>query len=520
MLVEHRRALYQDLLGQPSTDPAGEAGAPNQVEGLKPEAGDTEQPGRDEEPDGDAGARGDHEIGIGGTQCTQGFEDSGNHAPGCPGCPFPDPMHVHVGQQGEGVYRLHGRPADPVAAPPRPQGQQVEQHPATAGDQEHVNPSPRRPGTPPQVLHLTCQYRPSVGGVERFVEGLCRHLPNHGIGASVLALDRTYERPGEVLPHHEILDGIPVRRVAYRRVGTYFLAPGVLRALGRPDVLHVHNTEFFLDAVPWIRRSLPGVPVLLTPHGGYFHTRSLWRLKQFHFRVVMPRLLAHVERVIAVSVPDERRFQGLVAPEKLLRIPVAVDHHRFRSMRPASSGAGILHLGRYSPNKRIDRLLDLLEDLPAVGPLHLVGDLVGAHADQVIDRIGRGGSLAGRIFAHGFVADADLADIVARCRFVASSSDYEGFGMALVEGMAAGLVPLANAALPSFRELVDPDTRGFLVPFASRSDAAEAVAEAVVATDLAERSAACRRFAAGFDPDAIAAAHASLYFEVLQRRTC
>lgn len=44
------------------------------------------------------------------------------------------------------------------------------------------------------------------------------------------------------------------------------------------------------------------------------------------------------------------------------------------------------------------------------------------------------------------------------------TSDYEGFGMVLTEGMAFGCVPLAFNSFPSLRDIVDEGRDGFIIP--------------------------------------------------------
>jgi len=58
------------------------------------------------------------------------------------------------------------------------------------------------------------------------------------------------------------------------------------------------------------------------------------------------------------------------------------------------------------------------------------------------------------------------------CSVIASSSEYEGFGLAVVEGMAAGLFPLLSD-IPAFRHLISKTNVGVLVDFSNVDEAAE-----------------------------------------------
>ena len=49
--------------------------------------------------------------------------------------------------------------------------------------------------------------------------------------------------------------------------------------------------------------------------------------------------------------------------------------------------------------------------------------------------------------------DETIKALMRKSSFVASSSEYEGFGIAAVEGMSAGLIPLLSE-IPPFRRLI------------------------------------------------------------------
>jgi alpha-1,3-mannosyltransferase len=170
-------------------------------------------------------------------------------------------------------------------------------------------------------------------------------------------------------------------------------------------------------------------------------------------------------------------------------------------------GRGVIHIGRIVPHKRVDRLSDLIADLPALGPLHLVGD------DRALDsglraRLTRRGARL-----HGILPAPALRAVMATCQFVASASAYEGFGMSLVEGMAAGLVPLANRDVPSFRGIITDGVDGFLVPFGDRAAAAHRVRRAM-GEDLAQIGSRARSSAHRCGTVEVVARHRELYAEV------
>lgn len=153
-------------------------------------------------------------------------------------------------------------------------------------------------------------------------------------------------------------------------------------------------------------------------------------------------------------------------------------------------GAGqrnqFVYVGRLARNKNIDGLMDAFSILSAQREgltLHIVGeDVAGVMASRTDDECR---ALRGRgIQYHGQVSDDDLRPIVDQSRFFVSASQYEGFGLAVVEAMAVGKIPIVND-IPAMRAIIGHGKNGYLIDFAAPSAAAQAMARIL---DLPEAS--------------------------------
>lgn len=273
-----------------------------------------------------------------------------------------------------------------------------------------------------------------------------------------------------------------------------FLLPRAFRRAGGAVVATVHDLAF--RRLPWTVRE---------------ETRAALDA-EFH------RTLARAAMVITVS----RTVRGeLLAGEPIGAGRVAAIHHGPGHLSGRSGGAlptgtperYVLHVGTIEPRKNIELLLAVWEawvaEDPSAPALVLCGrrgwKSAALHAG--FDRAARAGWL--RHF--GYVDDDALAALYRRALAVVCPSLYEGFGLPLVEAMAAG-TPAVASDIPVFREVA-----GAGAVFAPPDDAAawkRALAELARDAALRERLAERGRERAGAFDWSTAAAETR---DVLQR---
>ncbi len=169
------------------------------------------------------------------------------------------------------------------------------------------------------------------------------------------------------------------------------------------------------------------------------------------------------DAVIAVSEFTRRQVVDLLGyPADR----VFVVHHGARPLAypPLPRERLVLHVGAIQARKNIARLVTAFEALDDSWRLLLAGSF-GYGAGEILRHI-ESSRAAGRILVPGYVAPEDLAGWYARASIFAFPSLDEGFGMPLLEAMAAG-VPIVTSncsALPEVAGeaalLVDPrDTK-------------------------------------------------------------
>lgn len=298
--------------------------------------------------------------------------------------------------------------------------------------------------TAPLIVHVVRQFLPNRGGLEDVVANLARQTVRRGYRVRVVTLDSLFTTPEDKLPLREDIDGIEVVRIPWSGTSRYPLAPQVFRHLADADLVHVHAIDFFFDALAW-GRPLHGKPMIVTTHGGFFHTRKYATIKKIWFQTLTRASAMAYRRVVCCSASDLKQFSEIV-PDSLL-IENGADIGKFADTASRRAKRRIVTIGRFSVNKRLDHLLDAMAMLKTRDPeWHL--DIIGAESD--LNRADVEGAiesrhLSGRVTLHVSPENDTIRRVIAEASIFASASEYEGFGLVALEAMSAGLLPVLNA---------------------------------------------------------------------------
>jgi glycosyltransferase involved in cell wall biosynthesis len=181
------------------------------------------------------------------------------------------------------------------------------------------------------------------------------------------------------------------------------------------------------------------------------------RTRRAHLRSLR-RVGARADRIITISEATKRdliEHVGIDPARITIAFPGVGAEFRDAAAEPPPAVAGrpyIVVVGTTNARKNLGLMLEGFRDIALqYEDLDLV--VVGASdVDEpailgAIDRL----RLRGRVHRLGYVDDQTLAGIVAGAKLLVFPSLYEGFGMPVVEAMAAG-VPVAASSAPSLDE--------------------------------------------------------------------
>ncbi|MEV7000457.1 glycosyltransferase [Streptomyces sp. NPDC093982] len=300
-----------------------------------------------------------------------------------------------------------------------------------------------------------------VGGAEQQLRLLLRHLPAQ---CDVVALTN----PGPVAAGLAA-DGVRVTHLGMagnRDLGALPRLARLIRA-GRYDLVHTHLYRACLYGR--IAARLAGVGTVVATEHSIGDTRLEGRPLTAGVRALYlaGERLGHTTVAVSPTVAERLRHWGVPGP-RIRVIPNGIDAPRFRYDEVRRKEARAFHglppdayvvggVGRLTPGKRFDLLVQALPQLPGDVRLLLVGGgpeeaalLRTARALGVVDRVVLAGE---RPYLPGPGDEAPgLVALLSAMDVLASPSPQESFGLAVVEALAAGL-PVLYASCPAVEDL-------------------------------------------------------------------
>ncbi len=298
-------------------------------------------------------------------------------------------------------------------------------------------------------------------------------------------------------PEHDAVEGICVIRVPCIDLKYYKPTWLPMNALRAADVLHVHGIGAPLDAVALLQ-PLHRRPIVVSTHGGIFHTAILSKLKRWYFQKIVSLSGRRVNQFLATSKNDYRLFEKVSDRVTLLENGVALP----AAVQVPRDDRRLLHVGRLAENKQVEKLLQIVAELAAMEAgitLRLVGPDWRGNSARLI-ALAKSLKVEQAVDFVGEVSGEQLAVEYASAGWLVSASRFEGFGLSLIEGMSAGCVPIVNR-IAAFEDIIEYGRNGFLIDFEKTEEAARTIASLLTSGPSQEIASAARATALNYSWD-------------------
>ncbi|MBS4206750.1 glycosyltransferase [Bacillus sp. FJAT-50079] len=237
------------------------------------------------------------------------------------------------------------------------------------------------------------------------------------------------------------------------------LVKKAIKEHGIPDIIHAHSTHWGGWAAAKISRKY-GIPLIITEHSSKF-VRDL--LKPYEKKEAK-KTFEIAKKVIAVGPSLEKELLQYTPSSKLIRIPNIVDLSGFqidRSNEKKERKFRFLSIAFLNKNKGIDLLIRAFEKVFKHQEVELIIGGEGPEMDKLTkltDDLG----LSEQIHFLGLLDRDEVKKQMGMCDSFVSASEYETFGVVLIEALACGK-PIISTKSGGPDEIVT-DENGILVP--------------------------------------------------------
>lgn len=298
-----------------------------------------------------------------------------------------------------------------------------------------------------RVLMLVSEAPPIKSGISRVAGELTERLRHRGVEIDMLSANE-----------------IPRGTFKEFRLSSLALHwPHIQRRLREYDILHVHGVVPTFSDVGLIlgriggRTSCPTQAMIYTHHSD-IDIAGL-DIPAGIYNKMHRRLLRLADHVVASTPNYALQLESSARLGRVSAVRFGVRADNFQTLNTKSSRLNVLFVGQLRPYKGVDVLLKAWRHLDGTADLHIVGD--GHDCENLKMRATELGLSS--VTFHGSVSDAQLQEFYAQAHVLVlpSTRKAEAFGLVLLEGMAAGCVPIASS-LPGVSDVVN--TTGFTFP--------------------------------------------------------
>ncbi|MCF0178711.1 MAG: glycosyltransferase family 4 protein [Bacteroidales bacterium] len=338
-----------------------------------------------------------------------------------------------------------------------------------------------------KLLYFTIQIN-NLGGLARIVIDKINWLVVHGYEVTLCNIERV-----EVKPYYEIDKRVKLVRgdMSTEPGGAWTRIKGVLASIRRlrqiiaeekPDVIINAHTPLITWVLPWMSRDIPKVMEVHQSRQGLevFNKRYLSPRNQFLHRHMIRWIYGRYDRFVVLTTGDRDSWNL----KNCVVIPNFTTMQVSEKLGTSEEKKSVVVLARLAPQKRIDLMIRIWEKVAATHKdweLNILGDGIDREAlQQQIHDAGLDSS------CHLLGAVTDVKPWLDKASVLALTSEYEGFGIVLIEAMLRRLAVIAFEYV-GVHDIINNGTDGYVVPFGDIDEYASKLSELMDNAELREK---------------------------------
>ena len=183
----------------------------------------------------------------------------------------------------------------------------------------------------------------------------------------------------------------------------------------------------------------------------------------FFLKTLLPRSICRADKILTVSQSERKNIIDFykIPPEKVDFAYNGVDFERFSQSHSKEQKEKVrrkynlpekfvLYIGTFQPRKNIPVLIEAIKELNI--SLVLAGNKKAHNFDKRIEEAIEKNNLSAQVIFPGWVSEEDKPILLQMATCFVFPSLYEGFGIPVIEAMAAG-TPVVCSDIPVLREV-------------------------------------------------------------------
>lgn len=310
-------------------------------------------------------------------------------------------------------------------------------------------------------------------------------LDGNGIKLKVVFGALTYARRkwaidmSECKFDHVVLPSKSIRYANYEK--SSFTYSGLYQIVSEFNPSAIITNGFSIATTKlWLRRWFASTPYIIWSGDIYQDKKPDSLLRKVHRKL----LIARASGFIAYGSKAKQYLVSLGADTQDVRIGINTVDTQFYTRKSVevrnnigrhNTKKHLLYVGHLSPRKNVLALLKIAQNFSKARSDFIL-DIVGDGEDLVqLEKYVLGNQLAEFVKFHGFKQKTDIALSMAQADCFLFQTDFDIWGLVLVEAMAAGLACIASIHAGATQDLIKDGVTGFAMDFSETARVAKKI---------------------------------------------